>query len=108
MHSADFQTLILRMVSFQSGNVENVSKQTGVASSTIYMWLSDWNKSHRLEKKTLISHQGQGGEACPKSSKADWQQWRENLASDEQKHWTGRELRHCFEVQTDIKYSPSH
>jgi transposase len=39
------------MVSFQSGNVQQVSNQTGVAVSTIYSWLSDWNKTQRLEKK---------------------------------------------------------
>jgi transposase-like protein len=51
VYSADFQALILQMVSFQSGNVQQVSNQTGVAVSTIYGWLSDWNKTQRLEKK---------------------------------------------------------
>lgn len=51
VYSADFQALILRMVSFQTGNVQNVSQQTGVAVSTIYSWLSGWNKTQRLDKK---------------------------------------------------------
>jgi transposase-like protein len=51
VYSADFQALILRMVNHQSGNVEWVCQQTGVPLSTIYGWLNNWNKTHRLEKK---------------------------------------------------------
>lgn len=51
VYSADFQALVLRMVSFQNGNVQQVSQQTGVAISTIYSWLSDWNETQRLDKK---------------------------------------------------------
>ena len=50
-YSADLKALILRMVYQQSGDVSLVSQQTGMAISTIYLWLSQWNQAQRVQKK---------------------------------------------------------
>lgn len=41
-HSDDFKALVLHLIS--QSDIESVSLQTGVPSSTLYDWQSDWNK----------------------------------------------------------------
>jgi transposase-like protein len=41
-HSEDFKALALHLIS--NSDIITVSKQTGVAESTLYDWQSDWNK----------------------------------------------------------------
>jgi transposase-like protein len=50
-YSADLKAMVLLMVEKQQGNVSAVSEQTGVASSTIYQWLSQWNATEKAGKK---------------------------------------------------------
>lgn len=50
-YSSDLKAMVLLMVAKQSGNIAAVSRQTGIASSTIYSWLSDWNKREGNSKK---------------------------------------------------------
>jgi transposase len=41
-NNSDFKALVLRLV-VKIENVEKVSTLTGVATSTIYDWIADWN-----------------------------------------------------------------
>lgn len=41
-HSEDFKALALHLIS--NSDITTVSKQTGLAESTLYDWQSDWNK----------------------------------------------------------------
>ena len=41
-HSEDFKALALHLIS--NSDIITVSKQTGLAESTLYDWQSDWNK----------------------------------------------------------------
>ncbi len=41
-HSDDFKALVLHLISHS--DITTVSKQTGLAESTLYDWQSDWNK----------------------------------------------------------------
>lgn len=50
-HSADLKAMVLLMVEKQQGNVKAVSEQTGVGTSTIYQWLSQWNATEKAGKK---------------------------------------------------------
>ena len=41
-HSEDFKALVIHLIS--NSDITAVSKQTGLAESTLYDWQSDWNK----------------------------------------------------------------
>ena len=41
-HSEDFKALMLHLIS--NSDLTTVSKQTGIAESTLYDWQTDWNK----------------------------------------------------------------
>lgn len=59
-YNADLKAMILLMVEKQEGNVSVVSEQTGVAISTIYHWVSEWNSKGKYTKKSLSSSRGKG------------------------------------------------
>jgi transposase-like protein len=50
-YSTDLKALVLRMIHQQQGNLDAVASQTGLANSTLYGWLAEWNQDKRTEKK---------------------------------------------------------
>jgi len=49
-HSEDFKALVIHLIS--NSDITTVSKQTGLAESTLYDWQSDWNKKKSQAYKT--------------------------------------------------------
>lgn len=60
------------------------------------------------KKKSLASQRGQGGGLPAQVDASAWQQWRQDLQSDTQQHWTSRDLAYRFKQQTGVGYSASH
>lgn len=50
-YSTDLKALVLRMIHQQRGDLDRVASQTGLAKSTLYGWLAEWNQGQRTEKK---------------------------------------------------------
>ena len=46
-HSEDFKAVALKLLSAEH-SVEQVAEWLGVASSTLYHWVEEWNKKKRL------------------------------------------------------------
>ena len=98
--SEDLKALVLKLV-VQLGDVEGVSKLTGIARSTIYHWIREWNR-----KRDLTSHRGEGGGRKGKLSKEDKNRLKEMLSSKE--YWTLKEVKQLVEQKFGVLYSDSH
>lgn len=95
--SCDLKALVLKMV-VKIGDVKEVSQLTGIALSTIYEWIKQWNKRGELE-----SHRGEGGGRKAKLSEENREKLKKLLEGKE--GWTTKEVKELIEREFGVRYT---